>query len=187
MRTEALLLAASTSQLLAGCAHENDDRREAVPTPKHRAQCVVSDAEGEIILHPGSITPTGDLTLVDVDLEGALNREVIERDVVRFTGRAGVQGIIRDYPPLKTARLVDSLADWDQRGPLAGIGLGPDDEQQAVLVAIRLSDPSVSGHLDGVRLRSDGGEQAFAQSMLVEPPGALCTVSEVERTLDWVQ
>lgn len=181
-----------------GCARENDDRdspaavaprasASATETPaKHRAQCIVADPEGQVILHPGSLTPDGELVLDDVALQQAVNLEVIERDVVRFAGRSTVQGIIQDYPPLKNAGLADSLADWDARRPLAGLALTPDDGQQAVLVAVQLSDPTTPGHLDGVTLTSDAGETAYAQPLLVVPHGALCTVDAYDSTLAWV-
>ncbi|MFB9314879.1 hypothetical protein [Nocardioides plantarum] len=180
-----------TGSLLAGCG--SDDEAGSTPTPstgdspgRHRAQCIVSDPEGEVILHPGSFVPDQRLVLRDAALEGADNLEVVERAVVRFTGRATVQGIVQDYPPLKTAGLADSLADWDSRRDLPGLVLGPDDGQQAVLVAVRLADPTRPGHLVGVSLRADGGSTSYAQPVLIEPHGALCTVAEYDSTLDWV-
>ncbi len=121
------------------------------------------------------------MTLLD-----PVNVEIVEKDVVAFGGTDGVQGIIVDYPPLKTAGLVDSLADWDQRRPLTGLGLGPGDGRQAVLVAVRLVDVTRPGHVSGVVLHTDAGAQTFRQTVLAEPPGALCTVAEVDSTLDWV-
>lgn len=184
-----VLLAVAASSLTA-CAHENDGR----PTPAetgasptaHRAQCVVADPDGELILHPGSFTPDGPTTTEDATLDSPVNLRVLERDVVRFTGRSTVQGIVLDYPPLKTAGLADSLADWDARRPLAGLGLDTADGQQAVLVAVRLADPRRPGHLRGVTLTTDRGETAYAQPVLVKPHGEPCTVADYDSTLDWV-
>ena len=190
-----------TGSLLTACA--GDDDGEAGPstapsgaTPstasssdspgRHRAQCIVSDPEGEVILHPGSFVPDASTVLSDATLRGAVNLEVVERAVVRFTGRAGVQGIVQDYPPLKTAGLADSLADWASRRDLPGLRVGPGDGQQAVLVAVRLADPTQPGHLVGVDLETDAGSTPYAQPVLIEPHGALCTVAEYDSTLDWV-
>ncbi|WP_148614727.1 hypothetical protein [Nocardioides rubriscoriae] len=169
--------------LLTGCSSEEPTDS---PTPRHRAQCVVSDPQGEVILHSGSLTARAGLTLDDATLEEAVNLDVVERAVVQFTGRAGVQGIVLDYPPLKTAGLADSLARWEDRRALPGLTLGPDDGQQAVLVAVRLHDPATPGHLVGVRLTTDAGVRVYAQPVLVKPPGEICTVADYDGTLDWV-
>ena len=177
----------------AGCARENDRATSEAPSAtsgstaaKHRAQCTPSDAEGEIILHPGSFTPEEPITLGDVSLVDPVNVEVVERDVVRFTGRSTISGIIRDYPPLKNAGLADSLADWETRRPLAGLEVGPADEQQAVLVAVRLTDPHTQGHVSGVVLHDSAGDTSYAQPVLVVPPGEICTVADYDGTLAWV-
>jgi len=140
---------------------------------------------------PGSLTAPGAGTVLQqarpVD---AVNLEVVEEAVVAFAGRAGVQGVITDYPPAPNADLADSLARWADRRPLEGLALTPEDGQQAVLVALRLRDPSASGHLNGVTLTSsvDGETTAttYAQPLLVEPPGELCTVTDVDATREWV-
>ncbi len=156
-----------------------------------RAQCVVADPEGEIILHPGTLSPDSPTRLVDAVLDGSVNLEVVERDVVRFTGNPTISGIVLDYPPMKNAGLADSLADWDQRRPLRGAEIGPRHGQQAVLVAVRLDDPSQPGHVVGTTVTSagsgsgSGATTAFTQPVLVKPHGTLCTVRDYDETLAW--
>jgi hypothetical protein len=149
------------------------------------ADCVVADPQGEMIVHPGSLTPAAPLRLDLVSLVGAVNLQVIESDVVPFTGNPTVHGVIWNYPPLKNAGLADGLADWDDRQPLAGRALSPRDGQQAVLVALRLTDPSRAGHLDGVRLEDSAGGTDFVQPVLVKPPGTRCTVTDYASTTAW--
>ena len=152
-----------------------------------RAQCVVADPEGEIILHPGTLSPDSPTRLVDAVLDGSVNLEVVERDVVRFTGNPTISGIVLDYPPMKNAGLADSLADWDQRRPLRGAEIGPRHGQQAVLVAVRLDDPSQPGHVVGTTVTSSDAEgtTSFTQPVLVKPHGTLCTVRDYDETLTW--
>lgn len=149
------------------------------------ADCVVSDAEGEMIVHPGSVTAWAPLRLDRASLVRAVNLEIIESDVVRFTGNAHVRGVIWNYPPLKDAGVADGLADWDQRRPLAGRTVTARDGQQAILVALRLTDPSRSGHLDGVRLDDSAGGRDFAQPVLVKPHGTTCTVADYADAASW--
>jgi len=170
----------------AGCASpaQPTDRSEA------RAQCVVGDPEGEVIVLPGSLTAETGSVLGRPSPDGPVNLEVVEEAVVAFAGRAEVQGVITDYPPAPNADLADSLARWADRRPLDGLRLAPDDGQQGVLVALRLRDPSRSGHLDGVTVTSSvDGEAAartYVQPLLVEPHGQLCTVTDVDATREWV-
>ncbi len=156
-----------------------------------RAQCVVADPEGEVILHPGSLRPRSPTRLLDVTLDRSVNLDVVERDVVRFTGSPTISGIVLDYPPLEKAGLADSLADWAARRALRGAQVGPRRGLQAVLVAVRLHDPTRPGHLDGATVAStDTGSTAtrsttFAQPVLINPHGTLCTVSDYDGTLAW--
>jgi len=179
--------------VLAGCSRSAgvaDEAPPPAPRGTERAQCTAADPEGELILHPRSLTVAEDTTLVDVALLDAVNLSIVEQAVTGFTGNPEVQGVIRDYPPLKTAGLVDSLADWDQRRPLSGLALTATDGQQAVLVALRLDDPTLSGRLVGVTLTSEVAgtvlTQEIEQPVLVQPPGAVCTFDDVDATREWV-
>jgi hypothetical protein len=138
-----------------------------------------------MILHPGSLTATSPLRLDRTALVKSVNLEVIESDVVRFTGNPRINGVILNYPPLKDAGLADGLADWDERTPLAGRTLTPKDGQQAVLVALRLIDPTRNGHLDGVRLDDSAGVENYVQPVLVKPPGTICKVADYAGTTRW--
>jgi hypothetical protein len=196
------LAALAVLLVVSGCSGDGDDAPpsgSAASQPsdggvsvaagtRERAQCIVSDPEGELIVVPGTLDPDEPERLGDVELVDPVNLEVIESSVVAFSGRAGLQGIVQDYPPLPNAGLADSLADWSERRPLAGHQVGPDAPQQAVLVALRLSDATRPGHLDGVRLTyADGAAPTeMVQPVLVEPHDALCTVDEVDSTLEWV-
>ena len=133
----ALVCVAST----AACS--DDDARNATTAAAEAPRCVVSDPQGELILHPGSVTaPASGTTLDGVDLTDADNVEVEQTFTVAFSGIPSVRGVILDYPPMKNAGLADSLADWDQRQPLEGRTITADDGQQAILVVVRLSDPA---------------------------------------------
>ncbi|GAA5152902.1 hypothetical protein GCM10023340_34010 [Nocardioides marinquilinus] len=160
----------------------------ALTGTRERARCIVSDPEGELIVVPGTLDPDQPLRLGDAELIDAVNLEVVESSVVAFSGRAGLQGIVQDYPPLPNAGLADSLADWSERRPLAGHQVAADAPQQAVLVALRLVDATRPGHLDGVRLTyaDDAAPTEMVQPVLVEPHDALCTIAEVDGTLAWV-
>ncbi len=177
---------------LAGCSDDPGDAEPGDPTSiadAARAQCTVADPEGELIVHPGSVKVDVETRLTDVALIGAVNLQIVEKAVTSFTGNPEVRGIIRDYPPLKTAGLADSLADWADRRPLSDLVLEPEDGPQAILVALRLIDFEESGHLTGVELSSRGSagttSQDYLQPVLVEPPGALCTIDEIEATRAW--
>lgn len=145
----------------------------------------MSDPQGEMIVHPGSLTATAALRLVSASPVKPVNLQVIESDVVRFTGNPAIHGVIWNYPPLKDAGLADSLADWADRKPLAGHVLRPADGQQAILVALRLIDPTRSGHLDGVRLDDSAGGKDYVQPVLVKPPGTRCTLDDYAATTRW--
>ncbi|WP_134766347.1 hypothetical protein [Nocardioides sp. 1609] len=180
---------------LAACTQDGDagpppDPPTAEPASSgQRAQCAVADPEGQLILLPGSLTPSSETVLDGVDLDRSVGLEVIEQAAVAFAGRSTVQGVVLDYPPLPNADLADSLATWDTRRALPGLRLTPDDGQHAVLVAVQLTDPDEAGHLDGVVLRhtdADGThEKVMAQPLLVQPADALCDVEAYASTLDW--
>jgi hypothetical protein len=178
----ALLWAAS----LAGC---DSAEPEATQSDRPGPQCVVADPQGELIVHPGSLTATaGGWSLDHVALTGSKNLDVVEADTVRFTGQPTVQGVILDYPPLKNAGIADSLADWDERQPFEGRRLSAADGQQAVLVVLRLSDATTSGHLLAVRLAYDDGSprvRAMPQPLLVKPHGRPCTVDDIAAAHSW--
>ncbi|WP_137292188.1 hypothetical protein [Nocardioides dongxiaopingii] len=180
---------------LAACAADDGtgsptDPPTAAPSGSgQRAQCAVADPEGQLILLPGSLTPSSATVLDGVDLDRSVGLEVIEQSAVAFAGRSSVQGVVLDYPPLPNADLADSLATWDTRRDLPGVRLAPGDGQHAVLVAVQLTDPAAAGHLDGVVVRyTDAGgahERTLAQPLLVQPPDALCDVAAYDSTLDW--
>lgn len=191
-RRPGLVAATCLTLMMTACSGETDARlpQESVSAiGGQRAQCTASDQEGELIVHPGSLTATEQTRLDDATMIEAVNLEIVERAVTAFGGNPTVSGIIRDYPPLKNAGLVDSLADWDLRRPLPGLLLEPEDGQQAILVALRLVDPTQSGHLNGITLASSvagaASTQDYLQPVLVEPHEAICTVDELDSTLEW--
>src|SRR3954469_13765514 len=111
-RAVGALLALRGRGSLAGC---DSAEPEATRADRPGPQCVVADPQGELIVHPGSLTATGGGWSLDhVALIGSENLDVVETDTVRFTGQPTVQGVILDYPPLKNAGIADSLADWDE-------------------------------------------------------------------------
>jgi hypothetical protein len=184
LRISAVLAAALAVGAVAACGGSGT----AVATPTYAgttADCVVSDAQGEMIVHPGSVTASAPLRIERAALVKAVNLEIVESDVVRFTGNPAVHGVIWNYPPLKDAGLADGLADWDARTPLAGRLLTRTDGQQAILVALRLIDPTESGHLDGVRLEDSAGGKEFMQPVLVKPPGTVCRLRDYASTTSW--
>jgi hypothetical protein len=182
-----VLLAACTTN---GEPDPNPDRVREVPAgPAVRADCVVSDPDGEVILHPGTLVPTQPTELLGAALVDAENLEVLEASVVAFSGSADVQGIVRDHPPLENAGIADALADWETRRPLAGLEIDTEDGQQAVLVAVRLGDPTEPGHLRGVQVStstSDGRERKdFVQPVLVQPPEGRCDKEAYDSSTEW--
>lgn len=192
----ALLASALTASCsLGGGGSDDDDTRTAVDPAEGagpRAKCVVADPQGEVILHPGSLAVDVPTRVVSVALVDAVGLDPVEEAVVDYSGAAGVQGVILDYPPLEHAGLVDSLADWDSRRPLVGARLRPADGEQAVLVAVRLADADSSGRVRGVRLtlRTRGGGSRtvpWEQLVLVQPPEQLCTVEVVASTTEWTR
>lgn len=171
---------------LSACSPPAEDEATKTPTG---ARCVVADREGELILHPGSLTAGAqELGLEGVKLDDATNLEVVEAVTVAFAGRSTVSGIVLDYPPLKKAGLADSLADWGSREPLAGRALTAADGQQAVMVAVRLTEPTEAGSLTGVTLSyTEGDEETsrhWSQPVLAKPPGEPCTVDDFATTSD---
>ncbi|HWI42750.1 MAG TPA: hypothetical protein VNS81_03985 [Nocardioides sp.] len=177
--------------LLAGCTtpgrSTGDDERPSRPV--QRADCVVSDPQGEVILHPGTLAPGHRTEVLGAGLLGERNLAIIEASAVPFSGSPQVHGIIRDYPPKKNAGIADSLADWDTRRPLAGLRIGPADGQQAVLVAVRLVDARSPGRVKGVRVSTraaDGTRQdELAQPVLVLPHSGRCDVAAYDSTTAW--
>ena len=195
VRTTGVVALLVAGALLAGCDASPDDAaaedRTGGPAPTAAAdpaRCVVSDPEGELILHPGSLAAQGaDVTLEGVELRDAENLDVVETDTVAFSGNPSIRGIILDYPPMKNAGLADSLADWDERRPLVGRTLSPADGLQAVLVVVRLTDPSAPGHLTGVALQATAEGRTYPQPVLVKPHGEPCTVDDIASTRSWLR
>jgi len=181
-----VVLAGTLVGSLAGCsADEDEPERELGP----RATCVSADPQGELILVPGTLRAgSRPWELTSVELRGARNLEVVEASTVGFTGQASAKGIVLDYPPLKNAGIADSYADWDERLGLPGTVTAADG-LQAMLVAVRLSEPTEAGRLTGVTLDySEGGEAHtldWTHQVLVEPPGEVCTVDDVAGTREW--
>jgi hypothetical protein len=186
-RVPAALAVLAVLALLVAC---DSSEPEAAPSPSgspEPARCVVADPEGELILHPGSLTaPADGERLEGVSLDSAENLDVIHTYTVAFSGSPTVRGVILDYPPMKNAGLADSLADWDQRQPLAGRELTADDGQQAVLVVLRLSDAGAPGHLTGVSLAATTGDHDYPQPLLIKPHGEPCTVDDIASTKSWI-
>jgi hypothetical protein len=193
-RVASVVALLTAAVLLTGCDNASDDRAAgdgsaapAAEAPADPARCVVADPQGELILHPGSLTArSGQVRLEGVELEDADNLEIVESDTVAFSGNPTVRGIILDYPPMKNAGLADSLADWDQRRALVGRTLTPADGLQAVLVAVRLSDPASPGHLTGVALEASAEGRTYPQPVLVKPHGEPCTVDDIASTRSWL-
>ncbi|VXB70277.1 hypothetical protein [Nocardioides sp. AX2bis] len=155
-----------------------------------RARCVVADPEGELLLQVWSVrAPDGGLGLADVALVDGLNLEVVDAVAVPFAGTPGTQGVVLDYPPRKDAGLVDGLARWEDRRPLDDLRLRPRDGEQALLVALRLSDPTTLGHLTGtsVGTRTDRGVTVteHPQPLLVKPHDQPCRVDDPDEVADW--
>lgn len=162
----------------------DDTKGQGVP-----AQCVVADAHGALILHPGSFTAVERTRLVSITLDDPENLEVIEDSVTDFGGPEDLQGVVLEYPPLANASFIDALADWDSRRPLAGLVVRPRDGQQAVLVAVRLKDPDEAGHVRGVTItaRTSEGPRTLGweQLVLLLPDGETCTDKAVAETTEW--
>jgi hypothetical protein len=184
-----LVVAALLAAGAAACTSDDgeDAGDDRVPAPEG-ARCVVADPEGELILQPGTVEAEEQIRLEGVELDDATNLEIVEASAVAFSGGATAHGIILDYPPLKNAGIADSLADWDSRQPLAGAELRAADGRQAILVAVRLTDPESAGSITGVTLTStEDGEEAtrrWSQPVLAKPPGDLCTVDDFASPAD---
>ena len=175
---------------LVGCSgHDGESGARADLGP--RAKCVSADPEGEIILVPGVFEVEGEpRELTGVGLRDDHNLAVVESSTVAFSGQPTAHGIVLDYPPLKNAGIADSYADWDTRQQLPGT-VTSEDGMQAMLVAVRLIDPTESGRLTGVTLSylEAGEERAeeWTEQVLIEPPGDICTVDEVAATREWTR
>ena len=182
-------LVATTLFACSGDDGEGDAGTEAELGP--RAKCATADPEGEIILVPGAFEAEDEpRELEDVTLRDVRNLEIVESSTVSFGGQPTAQGIVLDYPPLKKAGIADSYADWNLRQQLPGT-VTADDGLQAMLVAVRLVDPTSSGRLTGVTLSYvEAGEehtQEWTQQVLVEPTDVICTVDEVAATREWTR
>lgn len=155
------------------------------------ARCVAADPEGEVILHPGSVSATVPTRLLGAELADAENLTVVERAIVAYDGTAHVTGIALNYPPLKDAGMVGSMGSWATRHTLVGADLDRADGQQALLIAIRLTDPAEPGHLTGILLTQDTGagadEMILRQQVLVMPAGEQCDVEAVADTTAWTR
>jgi len=187
-----MALAAFAGCRIGGEADEPSDAVTATDDTKVqgvRAQCVVADPEGELILHPGSFTASEPILLLSVSLDDPQNLEVVEDSVVDYRGPEQLQGVVLDYPPRANASFIDALTDWESRQPLAGLEVRPRDGQQAVLVAVRLADPSKSGHVRGVTIkaRTASGPRTLGweQLVLALPDGETCTTKAVAETTEW--
>ena len=176
--------------MVAACSSDDGDGgAEAELGP--RAKCVTADPEGELILLPGELRADQDpWELSGVTLRDDHNLEVVETSTVAFGGQPTAQGVILDYPPLKSAGIADSLADWDERQPLPAT-ITPGEGLHAVLVAVRLVEPASTGWLTGVTLDySSAGEDesvTWTQQVLVEPPEEVCTIDDVDATREWTR
>lgn len=153
-----------------------------------RAECLVADADGALILYPGSFTAGQRTQLVSVTLDDPENFETVEGFVSDYRGPEDLQGVVLDYPPRSTS-FVEGLTDWDSRRPIADLVVRPDDGPQAVLVVVRLTDPTKPGHVRGVTIeaRTPARERtlAFEQLLLVLPDGQACTEDAVAETTEW--
>ena len=76
------------------------------------ARCVVADAEGELILEPGSFDADRRTRLVSVALDDPENVEVIEASVADYRGPDDLQGVLLEYPP-RSVSFLEGLADWE--------------------------------------------------------------------------
>ncbi|WP_141013758.1 hypothetical protein [Nocardioides sambongensis] len=201
-RWAATLAAATALGVLHGCSTpgsgsgtDTDEPFVTATDPTRRtpvlARCVAADPEGEVMLHPGSVSATVPTLLLAADLTDAENLSVVERAIVRYDGTSQVTGIALNYPPLKDAGMVGSMGAWPTRRPLVGTTLGRGDGQQAVLVAIRLTDPEEPGRLTGVMLTQDTGagpdDIILRQQVLVNPPDQPCDVQAVAATTAWTR
>ena len=152
------------------------------------ARCVVTDPEGELLLYPGSFTPTARTRLVSVVLEGEANLEVVEDSAVGYRGPDDLQGVVDEYPPPSTS-FIAALADWEARRPATGLVTRPRDGRQAVLVAVRLEDSGKPGHVRGVTIkaRTPSGPRTIGweQLVLALPHGEACTPEVVADTIEW--
>ncbi len=170
---------------------EADDALTAVDDTEGEgisARCLVTDAEGELILQPGSFDADRRTRLVSVALDGPENVEVIEASVADYRGPDDLQGVLLEYPP-RSVSFLEGLADWETRRPIAGFVARPTDGRQVVLVAIRLEDPEQPGHVRGVtiRARTSAGPRTLGweQLVLALPRGQTCTSEAVAETTEW--
>jgi hypothetical protein len=177
--------------LLAGCTTTGGSQVRPEPNsgPVTRAGCVATDPEGEVVLHPGTLQPGATTMVHGTRLIDPVNVAVIEASALASTGNPQVQGIVREYPPVEKAGLVHALADWETRRPLVELVIRPEDGRQAVLVAVRLVDPTQPGHLRGIRITSTGAGKArdddLLQPVLLLPHGSRCDVAAYDSTTEW--
>lgn len=155
-----------------------------------RARCVVADPDGELLLQVWSVrAPAGGLSFDGVSVVGGANLKVVDAAAVPFAGAPGTQGVVLDYPPRENAGLVDGLARWEERRPIDGLTLRPGDGEQALLVALRLTDPTTLGHLTGTAVdsRTDRGPTVtdYAQPLLVKPHDQPCRVGDPDEVATW--
>ena len=65
----------------------------------------------------------------------------------------------------------------------------PGDGPQAVLVVVRLADPTEPGHVRGVTIKArttvGGRTLAWEQLLLALPDGQVCTEDAVAETTEW--
>ncbi len=184
--------AALALALAAGCSGSDgpvDEPSAPASGPVERARCVVADPEGEVLLQPGTVRagPQG-LRFDPPTLADGLGLDVVGQWVVPYSGAPHAQGVVLDYPPLDNAGIADGLATWSDRRPTAGLQLRPDDGLQALLVALRLSDPDRLGHLAGTTVTSHSRGTSlttYQQPLLIKPHGSPCTVDDPDEVADW--
>ncbi len=182
--------------LAAGCSafQESDDEGDTVTGVDDTsgegvlAQCVVADPTGAVIMQPGSLTVDARTRLLTVSLDDAVNLEVVEDVVAPYRGPDDLQGVVADYPPGASTSFIEGLTDWNSRRTLTGLTLHPDDGKQAVLVAVRLTEPDRPAHVRGVTISADtpAGPRLYGweQLVLVLPDGK-CSDEVVAETTAW--
>jgi len=179
MRTPVLAVVALAAALLSGCGPKGAPAGDPGPRP----DCVVADEQGEVIAHPGTLVPgRRPVSVVGVDLAGSYGLLTVEAVAVPWSGRTDIHGLVHEYPP--EHGIADSLADWRQRRDLDGLALRPGDQPQAVLFALRLSDPETLGKVGGflVHERRDGviHQVRLPQPLVIKPHGEICTVEDAQ-------
>jgi hypothetical protein len=169
---------------LVGCSASDAESPLGAVTSTPGQDCFVSDRGAAVTRHVATFTPPDALELLELTVSGADNVEIIDSFVLPFTGDPHVTGTFLRYPPGEDF-IADSLMVWSERQPLAGAGVEPADGQQAILVGVRLSDPSRDGSLDGFRLEyADGDGDEFTRDypapVILKSTTKPCTVEDFD-------